>query len=534
MPWGKGDVEKHKKGLSDKQKEKWVKIANGALASCIKKGKKEGECATSAIRIANSMVGNSADQETLNFNESFAILENVKIRTEVLDKKLHLVVPVIMLVEGVHNQRLYLDEDLSNAPESWNGRPVVVTHPKEGEEAISANSSPELVEKTRIGTIFNSVYEDKKLKAEIWIDVDKAMSIAPEILSIINNSKPLEVSTGLWFSEEDKEGDWNGEQYYAIARHYKPDHLALLPNEKGACSWKDGCGVRRNKEVEGNTIEIADGELSFYCIIDKMYQMLAGNPNEVMSSSNYRRLKDVYSDYFTYEDNSGNLYKQGYKISKKGEIVLKGDGEKVSKIVSYETSSEQKINSEISLKKEAIVDKKQKIEYILGTKQMEYNEKSLTVLEALSDSDLDWQYKMAEKFRNCKSCNGEPSLITNEEEPKKVPATVQEYIKDAPSEYKDLITNGVRMHNERKAMLVKALIENKRNKFSLEKLNQMPIDELESLTSLAQIEIDFTGQGGSFEVAALKINERQPDGSGVPDAPEMKWEPAVSKNRSRS
>lgn len=532
MSWVKKDVELHKKGLDDTQKDKWVRIANGALASCIKKGKKEEECAISAIRMANSMVGHKANEETLNFNNEFFVLTDVKIRTEVLDKRLHLVAPIVMLVEGVHNGLLYLEEDLNVAPESWNGRPIVVTHPKDGNQPVSANSSPELAEKTRIGTIFNTKYEDKKLTAEAWIDIDKTMIISPDILGSINNSKPLEVSTGLWFAQEEKEGEWNGESYYAIARHYKPDHLAFLPNEKGACSWKDGCGVRTNEA------EIIDGELSLENVIMGIYKMLnvPSNPNDMYSFPE-KRLRDVYSDYFTYENKEGLLYKQNYKVTKKGEITLKEEPEQVKKMVSYEIA-QQKLNSETSFIKEGSMEKKQKIDYIIGTNQMGHDETKRPILEALSDADLEWQYKMAERFRNCKSCNGAATsdpdnvIATNQKQESEKPKTVQEYIKDAPDELKDLITNGVRMHNERKNSLVKALMTNKRNKFSQEKLNKMPIDELESLVDLAQVDVDFGGQGGSFETS-LKANEKQSDGSGVPDAPEMKWESAVNKNRAK-
>lgn len=525
--WVKDDVKKHKKGLDDKQKGKWVRIANGILSSCMKKGKKEEECAASAIRIANSMVGVKANEEVLSFNDDFISLADIKIRTELFDKRLHLIAPVVMLVEGVHNGLLYLEEDLKTIPESWNGRPIVIAHPKKDGEPVSVNSSPELAERTKIGTIFNSIYLDKKLKAEIWIDVEKAMKIAPDILTSINNGKSLEISTGLWSEEEEKEGEFEGETYYAIARHYKPDHLALLPNEKGACSWKDGCGVRANET------EVVDGELSLHCIMDKLYQMMnvPSNPNDMYSQPS-KRLKDVYFDYFTYEDKDNLLYKQGYKVSKKGEITLKGDPEQVKKLVSYEVA-EQNLNLSKHFIRRDNVDKKQKIEFIMNTKQMEYKPEQAGILEAMSDADLDLHYKIAEKFRNCKSCNGEIKINEDKlkEDPivKPSPKTVQEYVKDAPSVIKDLIINGVRMHNERKATLVKALISNKKNTFSQEKLDGMPIDELESLIALAQVDVDFSGQGGSSYVGTLKDNERQSDGSGVPDAPEMKWGSASNK-----
>jgi hypothetical protein len=54
MPFKKSDVDKHKKGLSSAQKEKWVDIANGVLSECIKNGGSDKTCAPKAIRIANS------------------------------------------------------------------------------------------------------------------------------------------------------------------------------------------------------------------------------------------------------------------------------------------------------------------------------------------------------------------------------------------------------------------------------------------------------------------------------------------------
>jgi hypothetical protein len=59
MPWTKEDVEKHKKGLTDKQKELWVEVANDALRRCEEKG--QGDCEGRAIRQANSVVGRTKE-----------------------------------------------------------------------------------------------------------------------------------------------------------------------------------------------------------------------------------------------------------------------------------------------------------------------------------------------------------------------------------------------------------------------------------------------------------------------------------------
>lgn len=57
MPWSVSDVDKHKKGLTRKQKKRWVEIANSILRDC--RETKPGDsknCEAQAIRIANSKV----------------------------------------------------------------------------------------------------------------------------------------------------------------------------------------------------------------------------------------------------------------------------------------------------------------------------------------------------------------------------------------------------------------------------------------------------------------------------------------------
>ena len=54
MPWTIADVDEHKKGLSDKQKEQWVAVANSTLSKCIADG--ESDCEAYAIRQANVVI----------------------------------------------------------------------------------------------------------------------------------------------------------------------------------------------------------------------------------------------------------------------------------------------------------------------------------------------------------------------------------------------------------------------------------------------------------------------------------------------
>jgi len=55
MPFTVDSVNKHRKGLTDKQKKAWVRIANRALKTCMAEGKSTEDCDGTAIRIANSV-----------------------------------------------------------------------------------------------------------------------------------------------------------------------------------------------------------------------------------------------------------------------------------------------------------------------------------------------------------------------------------------------------------------------------------------------------------------------------------------------
>lgn len=73
MPWDVGDVDRHMKDLTAKQKETWVEVANDALARCLKEGRKVEDCEGSAIRQANAVIGKlkvgESDADTISLKD---------------------------------------------------------------------------------------------------------------------------------------------------------------------------------------------------------------------------------------------------------------------------------------------------------------------------------------------------------------------------------------------------------------------------------------------------------------------------------
>ena len=178
MPWTTEDVETYKKGLTTKQKKQWTRIANSVLKKLTKSGKSEEEASVEAIKQANGVV--------MNTNESKGVYSAYK-QKQVLDydvklmvhqEKAHIVVPVVMMVEGVHNgsQGPLLHEitELGKFPESWNGIPVVIYHPEKDGVPVSANS-PDIIDTMTVGRVYNTEVDGKKLKAEVWLDEDLSL-----------------------------------------------------------------------------------------------------------------------------------------------------------------------------------------------------------------------------------------------------------------------------------------------------------------------------------------------------------------------
>jgi len=135
----------------------------------------------------------------------------------------------------------------------------MINHPEKEGVCVSANN-PEILERFAVGQVFNTHIEDTKLKAEVWLEEVRLMDCAPKLHEKVRQGKPIEVSVGVFTVDEVLPGEWNGEYYDAVAKSHRPDHLALLTEIAGACSLKDGCGIRANEESEKETNDIQSSQ----------------------------------------------------------------------------------------------------------------------------------------------------------------------------------------------------------------------------------------------------------------------------------
>lgn len=194
-----------------------------------------------------------------NLRVYFLSTEGYEIRREIYEGREHIVVPVVMMVEGVHSGShgpiFHSIDELGRIPNSWDGIPVTINHPQIDGLNVSANS-PGVLRDWGVGRIFGTHVKNDGLHAEAWIDVQKITAISPDALEHILKKNPLDVSVGIFSEEIPEQGEWHGERYAAFARNYRPDHLALLPGGTGACSWADGCGIRNNEKGGNSNVNV--------------------------------------------------------------------------------------------------------------------------------------------------------------------------------------------------------------------------------------------------------------------------------------
>lgn len=469
-------------------------------------------------------------------------IQNYIIRTKTFQGRKHLVVPTVMMVEGVHNGShgplLHLAQDLGMFPAAWNGIPVTVSHPSTNDGNISANDSPEVSERVTVGRVFNTHMVGTKLKAEVYIDEAKIKQISPEALAYIRQGRPLDVSVGVFTEEEQTAGEYNGETYTAIARHHRPDHLALLPGEQGACSWADGCGIRANSEnsllnkkdndekmneqeilaLKDSAVKrlldqsITDNAQGYSELLNKVRSLV--DSNDSATEVNY--LEEVYDGYFIYKkrkrDDQGrtsdeSYYQQHYN-SADGGLTLVGEPTKVTKTVSF---------NPINTNKEPLRRTK-------PAKQMENNQKTTCFLGKVekltankqfgfTPEDKEWLLTQEESLLDkllARPVAAEAPVQANASAEqvlqvfKNSAKTPEEFISLAPAEMQESMRNGLALHKANKANLVKKIMDNSASgTWDEAELTAMPIETLEKMGKMIKTPVDYSAQAHSAE---LEVN----------------------------
>lgn len=195
-----------------------------------------------------------------------------KARSATLNGRPHLVAPLVLIVPGVLNGSrgplYYPLEEIERTSSLWAHMPIVVYHPLINGQPVSARD-PDILSSRGVGVVLRPTTRTGKLAAEGWFDIEATRRIDSRVLTALELGESLELSTGLSVEQEpapegavhngiDSDGKPFARPYLYTARNYMPDHLAVLPDQVGACSVKDGCGVLVNSPSKLSHSELRD------------------------------------------------------------------------------------------------------------------------------------------------------------------------------------------------------------------------------------------------------------------------------------
>lgn len=499
------------------------------------------------------------------------------VRHDSMEGKDYLVVPMIMLTEGVHSGTCgplyYPKREIAKTPEVWNTKPVIVYHPAAGESACT----PDILTNRKIGTIMNAVVKDGlaedgetkgiQLHAEAWLEEPRIKKVDERVMNAIENEMVMELSTGLYTDNEEVEGEWNGEPYSAIARNYRPDHLAILPDLVGACSVADGAGfLRLNEAEDGIIIDVTtmmDDERKYVLadkdgIVGRISSNLAAFISNELSHGTirtklYAYLKDkvgstdawieeVFDDFFIYNVNE-RLFKLAYTVNKDEELKVQGIPEEVFRVTQYKNLKgkvvikNEREPKKLSKRKDRAMDKKELVDKIIENEANQFGEDDREALMATDEATLAKMIAANEEGEEGsegseaagkkgeggegeegKTKTGEGGEGGEGNEAKvENKQTVDEYINKAPDDVQQVLRCSVSAYKATKAKAIEALVANDKCTFTKEQLEDKGLVELRSLLRLAgekgkkgsgSPELNFDGQGEVLD--DVEITKEEP------------------------
>jgi hypothetical protein len=431
--------------------------------------------------------------------------------------KEYISVPVVMMVPGVHEgsmgAMLHTSENLQANVEQWNDKPVVIYHPQDTEgNYISAYTEGVQT----VGKVVNARY-DNGLKAELLLDVEVLQTVSPETFVLIDNAQPVEVSIGAFSQTTPEVGVYEatGEQYTAKTTAYIADHLAILPQAKGACSHTDGCGIRvyqQNnnhtkkgglsmelkdalKELRANGLEVFHLQVNEEDLLARL-ELIRNYVYSMDSEWVSCYVREVYDSSFIYEKSfrrngapkPNKLYKQDYSIAEDGSLIIETDPIEVVAKTEYmpiqanENNKEKKGEQEMS--KPCCP---QRVEELIVNAAAKFTAEDRPWLQSLTEEQLE---KVTPKLIQV---NVGKEHITSHLATYK---SAEEVLDLLPEAIRADISAGLEMHKAKRAELVGKIQANASSKdvWGKEELEGMETGTLEKLAKTINPAVYVAGQ----------------------------------------
>lgn len=429
---------------------------------------------------------------TLLFNASSIV---GSYRKETLENIEYLVVPMVMLVEGVFTANagpLYYDqESAADSAPAWNMKPIVCYHPTDAEGNFISAANPTVLEESKVGFILNANH-DGRLVAEAWIDHVKAKQVDPRIVTAILNGKPMELSTGMLADVLMEEGEWNGQPYVGRARNFRPDHLALLPDKKGACGLRDGAGLLvmefgRDPLLEKTIKDRLDSMIANQLSHDNLREALRRQLKAMLildGREEYCWIAEVYQSYFIAEV-AGKLWKISFTTSgDEVEVDTSVKPVEVVRVTEYRTVDGIFVGNVSSSTGETEVTKDEMIGKLIANGGYEDSDKAMLVTFS--------EEKLAKLVANIKGDEVPATTTPAKEAPPAQQGTLvanakadwETFMASAPPQFRTVINRGVALMNQQIAADITSILEGSDGLYTEAELRAMDPDQLRKTATL--------------------------------------------------
>lgn len=482
---------------------------------------------------------------------------------DMLNGQRHLVVPVVMARQGVMNGILYTNEELKKFPDAWNGRMVPLAHPENNKGVKVTINTPDAINEFNVGIVLNAKYTEEngegKLSAEIWINEALANLKAPGLLTNLENGDQVEVSTGLHGDFVWEGGVFNNQNYSAKLINFRPDHLAILLDEEGACSLADGCGLNTNNNKVEDKKEMTKTKISFkdwiksklgFNIIDNSIHGVAHNDireslrgllkAKHATDENSVFIEEVFDNVVVYEifsDGIATLFQVDYNINSNGQVSLANDipveVQRKTEFVPVSTAQDPlNINKETKTEKESLMnddERKVVVDKIIANEALPFVEEDRDALNKYDDEKLNKFSEIVPPVTNDETKEEEagkttpevtpivpevPVVTTNQEEAseKSDMKILMTEIKELKESIPELVSNAVKTEKESndKAPIIAALLANSKNVLAEATLQAMGADELRKYQAQVTPMTYFGSQGGNTETMQTNAEDDGP------------------------
>jgi len=441
--------------------------------------------------------------------------KNVQTHLETLHGIEYIVAPVTMIVEGVlpgsGGPVLYKANEIEASVNYWNGVPVTINHPTDSLGNNVSARIPEIMEEFAVGSIFNTSFDSQtnSLKAEAWINKTLLEEKFPIVYAaILDDNANMEISTGVFFDSRGEPGSFNNVSYDTTAYSCVGDHLALLPNATGACSWVDGCGLRANSKKNKAIIPFFN-EISYQDIFGSLRRYVDG----LDGNGYYYYVNAVYENYFIFEkvENQGertqSLWKQNY--TKTNDIVTPtGVAERVVETRVYTTVSEDfqqasgtpTIINKTTKESEMADDKTpccpEKVKSLIAATTNSFTEDNKEMLLSLNEKQLESMIAINE------SLVANTNKTTNEE-PKVEPLqTTKEFIAGAPEHIQLEVNALLEKAEAEKQEIIDNILKDENCTFEKSELEVFEINILSKMVGLSKKETETNTDSDQADMSA--------------------------------